>query len=290
MAPEVVQNGTYDMRADVWSLGITAIEMAQMAPPLHDMRPVLKVMFHIASKPAPFFNEPEKYSEEFREFVTAALEKDPLLRPDSTEMYARPFVANAKREDLKELIKSALWFKSNPRPPSPANSLDDSTLGGSLTMHTAQGHTLGASPAAGGTFCEHESGDGTFVMHGTGGGGTFVHHDGTLPAKPADGQTLRSADLPLASAERDLAECVQRRQLVSVHTPRVGSSAVVPGMEAQDDTALMGLQHGFLLTHPSPHPSPPAPLYSSLTAECSCPPFAALRVEGDAAGNPPRDE
>ena len=62
MAPEVVQHGNYDARADVWSLGITAVEMAQTHPPLWDMSPALKVMFHIASKPAPSFESPAAFS------------------------------------------------------------------------------------------------------------------------------------------------------------------------------------------------------------------------------------
>ena len=109
MAPEVVQNGTYDARADVWSLGITAIEMAQGYPPLYDMRPVLKVMFHIASKPPPTLEAPEAFSPEFVSFVDAALAKETAERPTSARLLELPFTANADRAALLPLIASAQW-------------------------------------------------------------------------------------------------------------------------------------------------------------------------------------
>eukprot|EP00908_Phaeocystis_cordata_P021453 Transcript_3805.p1 GENE.Transcript_3805~~Transcript_3805.p1 ORF type:complete len:335 (-),score=108.32 Transcript_3805:98-1102(-) len=67
MAPEVIQNGKYDARADVWSLGITAMELAQCRPPHHEMRPVLKVLFAIASGEPPQLEQPHDFSPTFRE-------------------------------------------------------------------------------------------------------------------------------------------------------------------------------------------------------------------------------
>ncbi|KAG2450362.1 hypothetical protein HYH02_004867 [Chlamydomonas schloesseri] len=80
MAPEVIQESRYDGKVDVWALGISAIEMAEMTPPRWNVHP-LRVIFMISRDPPPRLAQPEKWSPVFIDFVSQALIKDPKQRP-----------------------------------------------------------------------------------------------------------------------------------------------------------------------------------------------------------------
>lgn len=91
IAPEVIKEAHYDGRADVWSLGITAIEMAEGAPPHSNMNP-LRAIFLIPSKPAPTLADPDNWSPEMLDFIRVCCKKDPSERSDSALLTSHPFV------------------------------------------------------------------------------------------------------------------------------------------------------------------------------------------------------
>jgi len=91
MAPEVIRESHYDGRADVWSLGITLIEMAEGAPPHSNLHP-LRAIFVIPTKPAPTLADPDNWSPEMLDFVRCCCNKDPTQRHDSAMLAAHPFV------------------------------------------------------------------------------------------------------------------------------------------------------------------------------------------------------
>jgi len=108
MAPEVIvaQNGAngYDHKADIWSLGITAIEMAESKPPHYDIIP-LRVIFVIPHRQPPTLTEPDKWSPNFRDFVAKCLNKNPADRPTAAELLKHPFLAGVG-ETAEATIKS----------------------------------------------------------------------------------------------------------------------------------------------------------------------------------------
>ena len=91
IAPEVIKEAHYDGRADVWSLGITAIEMAEGAPPHSNLNP-LRAIFLIPSKPAPTLADPDNWSPEMLDFIRCCCRKDPSERSDSALLTSHPFV------------------------------------------------------------------------------------------------------------------------------------------------------------------------------------------------------
>jgi len=90
MAPEVVlcetfRDNPYDFKVDIWSLGITLIELAQMEPPNHEMSP-MRVLLKIQKSDPPKLEQPSKWSKNFNDFVAHALIKDPVQRPTADDL------------------------------------------------------------------------------------------------------------------------------------------------------------------------------------------------------------
>ncbi|XP_065649178.1 STE20-like serine/threonine-protein kinase isoform X2 [Hydra vulgaris] len=100
MAPEVVITETmrdsfYDCKADVWSLGITLIELAEMQPPNHSMHP-MRVLFKISKSDPPSLQDKRKWSADFHNFVADCLNKDPNCRPSMAELLEHPFIRDTR--------------------------------------------------------------------------------------------------------------------------------------------------------------------------------------------------
>ncbi|XP_069008773.1 TRAF2 and NCK interacting kinase a isoform X6 [Embiotoca jacksoni] len=101
MAPEVIAcdenpEATYDFKSDLWSLGITAIEMAEGAPPLCDMHP-MRALFLIPRNPAPRLKS-KKWSKKFQSFIESCLVKSHGQRPSTEQLLKHPFIRDLPNE------------------------------------------------------------------------------------------------------------------------------------------------------------------------------------------------
>ncbi|XP_043693251.1 serine/threonine-protein kinase BLUS1 [Telopea speciosissima] len=152
MAPEVIHSHTgYSFKADIWSFGITALELAHGRPPLSHLPPSKSLVMRITSRFR--FSDYEKskkannkkFSKNFREMVASCLDQDPSKRPTAEKLLKHPFFKNCKNADF--LIKNVLQdlptveerFKKSkvdyPLPVHEESSEEDESYGGTIVKH-----------------------------------------------------------------------------------------------------------------------------------------------------------
>uniref|UniRef100_A0A673BB95 non-specific serine/threonine protein kinase n=1 Tax=Sphaeramia orbicularis TaxID=375764 RepID=A0A673BB95_9TELE len=156
MAPEVIQQSAYDSKADIWSLGITAIELAKGEPPNSDMHP-MRALFHIPkSSPPQLYGD---FSKSFKEFTEACLNKDPSFRPTAKELLKHKFIIKhcKKTSYLSELIDRFRRWKEEGH----SDSSSDESDGESSNKENSQ------SPEWSFTTVRKKKPDGRKVLNGT---------------------------------------------------------------------------------------------------------------------------
>ena len=114
MAPEVIGRKPYGKSADIWSLGIMALEMKDGQPPYFDMEP-LKAMYLIATKGRPEIPSWNKFSAEYKDFIDCCLQTNPDERKDAKELLNHNYLEN--KTDMKELARLITRAKNKLKKP-----------------------------------------------------------------------------------------------------------------------------------------------------------------------------
>ncbi|XP_014817646.1 PREDICTED: serine/threonine-protein kinase TAO2-like [Calidris pugnax] len=172
MAPEVIlamDEGQYDGKADVWSLGITCIELAERKPPLFNMN-AMSALYHIAQNESPVL-QANHWSEYFRNFVDSCLQKIPPDRPTSEVLLKHRFLLRERPQrvvlDLIQRTKDAvreldnlqyrkmkkILFQEAPNGPDPGEEEEEvepflrraGTLGSMESSHSVPSMSISAS-------------------------------------------------------------------------------------------------------------------------------------------------
>jgi serine/threonine kinase 3 len=146
MAPEVIKEEQYNGKADVWSLDISVIEMAEGMPPHHEIHP-MRAIFMIPNKEAPTFKTPNKWSPEMVDFLSKCLVKDPLGRPSAEDLLKHPFVktevdalkaSGGRSPILMELVTACLPLMEDYRSGQRSVHGDDTLVQGTLMASMSQ--------------------------------------------------------------------------------------------------------------------------------------------------------
>lgn len=112
MAPEVIRRQPYDMKADIWSVGITLIELCDDEPPYFEEEP-LRALLLIAVNSPPTLTRPSKWSQELVHFLGKCMVKDPTDRCSAEQLLMHPFIKNfaCSQQDYAKFIQRTIQIK-----------------------------------------------------------------------------------------------------------------------------------------------------------------------------------
>ncbi|XP_029932385.1 mitogen-activated protein kinase kinase kinase kinase 2 isoform X2 [Myripristis murdjan] len=129
MAPEVAaveKKGGYNHLCDIWAVGITAIELAELQPPMFDLHPMRALMLMSKSSfQPPRLKDKSKWSAGFHSFVKMSLIKSPRKRPSAETLLQHPFVTQLL---TRNLVIELLDMANNPDLHTSTPSMDDCEL------------------------------------------------------------------------------------------------------------------------------------------------------------------
>ncbi|XP_062845424.1 mitogen-activated protein kinase kinase kinase kinase 3 isoform X2 [Trichomycterus rosablanca] len=138
MAPEVAcveRKGGYNHLCDIWAVGITAIELAELQPPMYELHPMSALFLMTKSNfQPPKLKEKLKWSTNFHNFVKLALTKNPKKRPPADKMLQHPFVS----QPLNRVLAVELLAKMNNPEHSHYNGLEDEEPESELLVNVPQ--------------------------------------------------------------------------------------------------------------------------------------------------------
>ncbi|CAO3650429.1 unnamed protein product [Cunninghamella blakesleeana] len=119
MAPEVMEQAGYDYKADIWSFGITSIELATGHAPFAKLPPLKVLTMTLSNDPPTLDRESteHKYSKVFKDMIDSCLIKDPEKRPTAEKLLQHPFFKQSKRKDylIKTILHDLLPLEQRPR-------------------------------------------------------------------------------------------------------------------------------------------------------------------------------
>eukprot|EP00457_Paulinella_chromatophora_P005908 gb/GEZN01005926.1/.p1 GENE.gb/GEZN01005926.1/~~gb/GEZN01005926.1/.p1 ORF type:complete len:467 (+),score=87.63 gb/GEZN01005926.1/:210-1610(+) len=188
MAPEVLQSTEYNGKADIWSLAITAIEMAVGEPPHSNVHP-MRAIFMIPTSDPPTLPNPEKWGADFNNFLEICLVKNPEKRPSASDLFSHPFIKKAgSKKIIADLVEECMQEIEEYREQEmkDAEKKDDGTM--DSQMNTMDGTmTHDGFGFGGGTMVQKGGTMGTMVV---GGGGTMVVGGTIVKKKPGDNGTM----------------------------------------------------------------------------------------------------
>ncbi|TWW61417.1 Serine/threonine-protein kinase 4 [Takifugu flavidus] len=165
MAPEIIQENGYNCVADIWSLGITAIEMAEGKPPYADIHP-MRAIFMIPTNPPPTFRTPDLWSESFQDFISQCLVKIPENRATATQLLQHPFIKTSKPISiLRTLISDAMEIKVKRQQEAEQRDQDGEDEDNSDEDEVDQGTMVRAGSGDSGTIRAAGSLAGTMIQH-----------------------------------------------------------------------------------------------------------------------------